>query len=68
MSANVTVCAYVDGSGDLMVKVHPFYPAERARRATKAERAASEAAGDEGWIETAISERTMRRLDARVEG
>jgi len=50
------------------VQVHPCYPAEYARRATKAERDASLAAGDEGWIETAISARTLARLEAQAEG
>lgn len=65
-NTTVTVRAYVDLSGDLMVEVHPCHPAERARRATKAECAASEAAGDEGWIETTISARTLARLEARL--
>lgn len=67
-SPNATVRAYVDNDGHLMVEVHPCYPAEPARRATAAERAASHAAGDEGWIETTISARTLARLEAQAEG
>ena len=63
-----TVRAYVDNDNSLLVQVHPCYPAEYARRATKAERDASLAAGDEGWIETAISARTLARLEAQAEG
>lgn len=66
MSATVTVRAYIDLSHDLMVEVHPCHPAERARRATKADCLASAAAGEEGWIETTISARTLARLEARL--
>lgn len=67
-SPNVNVLAYVDHCGDLWVNVHPCYPAERARPATRAERIASAAAGDEGWIATTISARTLARLEAQAEG
>jgi hypothetical protein len=67
-AATVTVRAYVDHDDHLMVEVHPCYPAEPARRATTAERAASQAACAEGWIETTISARTLARLEAQAEG
>ena len=68
MSAQRLVQAYVDLDGSLMVQVHPCYPAERARMATPAEWRSSQQVGGEGWIETLVSERTMRRLDAQAEG
>jgi len=68
VTALVTVRAFVDHHGYLRVEVHPCYPAEYARRATRAERDASLAVGDEGWIETTISARTLARLESQAEG
>lgn len=67
MQTNVPVFAYVDGNDDLMVQVHPSYPAERARAATQSEIELSALRGEEGWIMTMVDSAIMARLERDVQ-
>ena len=60
------VPAYVDPDGSLMVQIHPMFPCERARKATRKERLLDAASGDEGWFLAEVSARTMAKLESIV--